>query len=99
MDSFGQRAEREGGEEGQGDDDDRHADDHADEQRPVGGQRARRRGDRLLAASDPARPSTKMIGRNRPNTMARPSAVFHQGVLTVMPANAEPLLLDAEVNA
>ena len=36
---------------------------------------------------------------NRPNTIARPSAVLYQSVLTVMPANAEPLLLAAEVNA
>ena len=40
-----------------------------------------------------------MIGTNRPSSMATPSAVFHQVVLTVMPANAEPLLLEAEVNA
>ncbi len=40
-----------------------------------------------------------MIGTNRPSSIARPSAVFHQGALTVMPANAEPLLLEADVNA
>ena len=50
-------------------------------------------------ASEPARASTKIIGRNRPNTIARPSAVLYQSVLTVIPANAEPLLLAAEVNA
>ena len=31
--------------------------------------------------------------------MASPSAVLYQTVLTVIPANAEPLLLPAEVNA
>ena len=40
-----------------------------------------------------------MIGRKRPNTMASPSAVLYQSVLTEMPANAEPLLLAAEVKA
>ena len=30
-------------------------------------------------------------------TIARPSAVLYQTVLTEMPANAEPLLLAAEV--
>ena len=50
-------------------------------------------------ASEPASASTKMIGRNRPSSMQSPSAVFHHCVFTVMPANAEPLLLLAEVNA
>src|SRR5215470_7320325 len=49
--------------------------------------------------SEPARPSTSTIGRNRPSSIASPSAMSHQAVLTVMPANAEPLLFDAEVNA
>src|SRR5258705_490095 len=39
---LGQRAEREGGEVGQGHDDEGDADDHADEQRSVRGQRAAR---------------------------------------------------------
>ena len=43
-------------------------------------------------ASRPA-PSTKTIGRNRPSSMHSPSAVLYQAVLTVRPANAEPLLL------
>ncbi len=50
-------------------------------------------------ASEPASASTRTIGRNRPNTMARPSAVLYQSVLTLSPAKAEPLLLAAEVNA
>ncbi len=40
-----------------------------------------------------------MIGRNRPKTIAIPNAVLYHSVLTVIPANADPLLLDAEVNA
>src|SRR5262249_37526129 len=51
------------------------------------------------AASEPAMPSTKIIGRNRPASMASPSAVLYQSVFTPIPANAEPLLLAAEVNA
>jgi hypothetical protein len=50
-------------------------------------------------ANEPAMPSTKTIGANRPNSIANPSAVFHHVVFTVMPANAEPLLLPADVNA
>jgi hypothetical protein len=56
-------------------------------------------GTRLWRASDPARPSTKITGRNRPNNIASPSAVLYQVVLTEIPANAEPLLLPAEANA
>ena len=56
------------------------ADDHADEQRLVGGQGARRGRVRAVCrASEPARPSTKMIGRNRPSSMHSPSAVSHHG--------------------
>src|SRR5258708_5568719 len=50
-------------------------------------------------ASEPGSASTKTIGRNRPKAIARPSAVLYQTVLPVSPANAEPLLLAAEVNA
>ena len=50
-------------------------------------------------ASEPARASTSTIGRNRPSTIARPSAVLYQSVLTLRPAKAEPLLLAAEVKA
>ena len=68
--AFRERAEREGGQEGQRDQDHGDADDHADEQRPVGRQRAgRRRAPAVCRASEPARPSTKTIGRNRPSSM------------------------------
>ena len=50
-------------------------------------------------ASDPASARTSTIGRNLPNAIASPSAVLYQSVLTVIPANAEPLLLAAEVKA
>ena len=50
-------------------------------------------------ASDPARPSTKMIGSSRPRSITIPSAVLYQAVLTLMPANALPLLFAALVNA
>ena len=36
---------------------------------------------------------------NRPSSMATPSAAFSHGVLAVSPANADPLLFDAEVKA
>ena len=39
------------------------------------------------------------MGRNRPISMHRPRAVFHQVLVTVMPAKADPLLLLAEVKA
>src|SRR5512143_3658256 len=50
-------------------------------------------------ASAPARPSTNTIGRNRPTSIASPSAVLYQVVFPVRPANADPLLFAAEVNA
>ena len=50
-------------------------------------------------ASEPASASTNTIGRNRPKTIAKPRAVLYQTVLTLIPANADPLLLAAEVNA
>jgi hypothetical protein len=50
-------------------------------------------------ASEPASARTKIIGRNRPKAIAKPNAVFHQTVLPERPANADPLLLAAEVNA
>ena len=40
-----------------------------------------------------------MISTNRPINIAMPSAMFMNCVFAVMPANAEPLLLPAEVNA
>ena len=50
-------------------------------------------------ASDPAMASVGMMRKNRPTSMASPSAVFIHCVFAVMPAKAEPLLLAAEVNA
>src|ERR1700738_3623346 len=50
-------------------------------------------------ASEPASASTKIIGRYLPNVIASPSAVLYQTVLADSPANAEPLLLAADVNA
>ena len=50
-------------------------------------------------ASRPARARTKTIGRNRPSSMTRPSERSQNGVLTVSPAKADPLLLLADVKA
>lgn len=50
-------------------------------------------------ARDPAKASTRMMGRRRPNTIARPSAVLYHSVLTLIPAKAEPLLLAVDVKA
>ena len=50
-------------------------------------------------ASDPASPSTKIIGRNRPSSIVSPSAVLYQSVFTEMPGERRPLLFAAEVNA
>lgn len=51
------------------------------------------------AANAPASASAKRIGRNLPNIIANPRAVLYHVVFTAIPANAEPLLLAAEVNA
>ena len=50
-------------------------------------------------ASEPASASTSTIGRKRPSSIASPVAVSHHGVFTVMPPNAEPLLLAELVKA
>ena len=50
-------------------------------------------------ANVPAIASTAMIGRNRPITIARASAVLYQVVLPLNPANALPLLAAVLVNA
>ena len=100
VNSFSEWAEREHRQEGQGDQDQGDAGDHADELRSMGGQRAERTPAccPVWPASRPA-PAPKTIGRNRPNTIAKPRAVLYHSVLTLMPAKAEPLLLAAEVNA
>ena len=43
--------------------------------------------------------STGTIRANRPTSMQMPSVVLYQLVLPLRPANAEPLLFDAEVKA
>ena len=40
-----------------------------------------------------------MIGRNLPNSMARPREVWNQSLVTVRPPKALPLLLAADVYA
>ena len=50
----------------------------------------------FCAARDPASASTAMIGMNRPNSMHTPSDDWNQSFVTVMPANALPLLFDAD---
>src|ERR1700738_5251081 len=50
-------------------------------------------------ASEPASASARTIGRNLPNAMVSPSAVLNQTVLTLIPANADPLLFAAEAHA
>ena len=82
VNSFSEGPEREHGQEGESDQDERHAGDHADELRPVGGQGADRLGLCPCLASEPASASTKTIGRNRPSSMAMPRAVLYQSVLT-----------------
>src|SRR5215469_11813866 len=50
-------------------------------------------------ASDPARPSAKISGANRPSSITTPPTVLYQTVFVPRPAKAEPLLLAIEVNA
>ena len=50
----------------------------------------------FCAASDPASASTAMIGMNRPTSMHTPSEAWNQSLVTVRPANALPLLFDAD---
>src|SRR5215469_5895161 len=50
-------------------------------------------------ASDPASPSAKISGANRPMSITIPPTVLYQYVFVVRPANAEPLLLAIDVNA
>ena len=47
-------------------------------------------------ASSPASASTAMIGRNRPSSIATPSVVWKNPLVTVRPPNAEPLLFAAD---
>src|SRR6516165_4982288 len=50
-------------------------------------------------ASEPARPSAKISGANRPNSITNPPDTWYQVAAVPRPANAEPLLLAIEVNA
>src|SRR6266851_7402872 len=50
-------------------------------------------------AREPARPSAKISGANLPTSITIPPTVLYQVELVPRPANAEPLLLDIEVNA
>src|SRR5580704_19155882 len=50
-------------------------------------------------ASDPARPSAKISGMNRPNNITNPPMTWYQGAAVPSPANAEPLLLAIDANA
>src|SRR5437868_13336422 len=52
-----------------------------------------------LRTSTPASARVGMIRKNRPTNMVTASAVFIHAVFAVIPANAELLLLPAEVNA
>src|SRR5215470_14759004 len=53
----------------------------------------------LCRASDPARPSAKISGTNRPSNIAIPPSVWYQVAAVPRPANAEPLLLASDANA
>src|SRR5215471_5666698 len=53
----------------------------------------------VCRASDPARPSAKIIGANLASSMTMPPTVLYQVVLVVRPANADPLLFAIEVKA
>src|SRR5262249_35818489 len=53
----------------------------------------------FLAARLPAIASIGMIIRNRPDSIANPSATLYQSVLAFRPANADPLLPVAETKA
>src|SRR6516165_6457785 len=50
-------------------------------------------------ASDPARPSAKISGANRPNSITKPPITWYQVAAEPRPANAEPLLLAIDANA
>src|SRR5215471_12342991 len=50
-------------------------------------------------ASEPARPSAKISGAKRPNSITNPPDTWYQVAAVPRPANADPLLLAIEVNA
>src|SRR5215467_10418935 len=53
----------------------------------------------LCLASDPARPSAKISGANRPSSITTPPRVWYQVAAVPRPANAEPLLLASDAIA
>ena len=54
-------------------------------------------GTRCFRASEPAIANVGMMRKNRPTSMQIPRVVFIHCVSAVIPANADPLLFDAEV--
>jgi hypothetical protein len=53
----------------------------------------------FFSARFPANASMGTIIRNRPASIVKPRLMLYQGVLAFNPANADPLLPAAEVNA
>src|SRR5258708_40217904 len=53
----------------------------------------------VCLASDPARPSAKISGANRPISITIPPTALYQYVFVVKPPKAEPLLFAIDVNA
>ena len=89
--------EGQGREEGEGgDQDDRAADQDAEQRAGRWAGCPRRRSTRRCAASEPASASTARIGTNRPSSMQRPRVAWKKSLVTVSPANALPLLFAAE---
>src|SRR5579863_6576345 len=50
-------------------------------------------------ARDPAKPSAKISGMKRPNSITKPPTTWYQAWPELRPANAEPLLLAIDANA
>ena len=65
--------------------------------RPCGSASARKSAHSGSEAMSARRASTRAIGMNRPNSMAKPSDVWNQSLVTVRPPNALPLLLAPDV--
>src|SRR5580658_6678771 len=53
----------------------------------------------VCLASDPASPSAKISGANRPSSITMPPVTWYQVAPVPSPANAEPLLLAIDANA
>ncbi len=90
---FDNRSQRKRREEGQRADDDHRAHQQPHEQRAVRRETCRPlTGTFFFAARLPAAASSGIRNRNRPINCASPSVRSYQGVFTVIPANALPLL-------